>query len=98
MREPDAGRYMRIRPRRLRPERVDGVEALADKQWHRRRLRAPAGGRTAPLRGGLVMQVPDVHIESIRNPRRYTYAQIDRARGIAHKLGRGKLVLFEPPE
>jgi hypothetical protein len=44
------------------------------------------------------MQVPDVHIESIRNPRRYTYAQIDRARGIAHRLGRGKLVLFEPPE
>jgi hypothetical protein len=44
------------------------------------------------------MQVPGVHIESIRNPRRYTYAQIDRARGIAHKLGRGKLVLFEPPE
>jgi hypothetical protein len=43
MREPDAGRYMRIRPRRLRPERVDGVEALADKQWHRRRLRARLG-------------------------------------------------------
>jgi hypothetical protein len=44
------------------------------------------------------MQVPGVHIESIRNPRRYTYAQIDRARGIAHRLGRVKLVRSRPPE
>ena len=31
MREPDAGRYVHIRPRRLRPECLDRVEALADK-------------------------------------------------------------------
>ena len=42
------------------------------------------------------MQVPGVHIESIRNPRRYTYAQIDRACAIAQRLGRGKLARVEP--
>jgi hypothetical protein len=31
MREPDAGRYVHIRPRRLPPEWLDRVEALADK-------------------------------------------------------------------
>jgi hypothetical protein len=31
MREPDAGRYAHIQPRRLRPECLDRVEALADK-------------------------------------------------------------------
>jgi hypothetical protein len=31
MREPDAGRYVHIRPRRLRPGCPDRVEALADK-------------------------------------------------------------------
>ena len=35
------------------------------------------------------MQVPGVHIETIHNPRRYTYAQIDRACAIAQRLGRG---------
>ena len=42
------------------------------------------------------MQVPGVHIETIHNPRRYTYARIDRACAIAQRLGRGKLVLVEP--
>jgi hypothetical protein len=32
------------------------------------------------------MQMPGVHIETIHNPRRYTYA------------GRGKLVRVEPPK
>jgi hypothetical protein len=44
------------------------------------------------------MQMPGVHIDSIQNPRRYTYAQIDRACAIAQRLGRGKLVLVEPPK
>jgi hypothetical protein len=29
---------------------------------------------------------------------RSTYAQVDRACAIAHRLGRGKLVLVEPPK
>jgi hypothetical protein len=33
------------------------------------------------------MQMPGVHIESIHNPRRYTYAQIDRACAIAPRVG-----------
>ena len=44
------------------------------------------------------MQMPDVHIQAIHNPRRYTHAQINRARAIAQKPGRGKLVLVEPPK
>jgi hypothetical protein len=44
------------------------------------------------------MQMRGVHIETIHNPRRYTYAQIDRAFAIAQRLGRGKLVLVEPPK
>jgi len=44
------------------------------------------------------MQMPGVHIESIHNnPRRYAYAQIDSPCAIAQGLGRGKLVLVEPP-
>jgi hypothetical protein len=44
------------------------------------------------------MHMPDVHIETIHNPRRYTYSQIDKARAIAQRLGRRKLVLVEPPK
>lgn len=44
------------------------------------------------------MHVPDVHIETIHSACRYTYCQIDKARAIAQKLGRGKLVLVEPPK
>ena len=44
------------------------------------------------------MQIPGVQIETLDNPRRYTYAQIERAQAIAQRLGRGKLVLVEPPE
>jgi hypothetical protein len=44
------------------------------------------------------MQIPGVHIETIHNPSRYTYAQIERACAIAERLGRGKLLLLEPPK
>jgi hypothetical protein len=44
------------------------------------------------------MQMPGVHIETIDNPCRYTYAQIDRACAIAQRLGRGKLILVESPK
>ena len=44
------------------------------------------------------MHMPGVHVETIHNPRRYAYAQIETARAIAQRLGRGKLVLVEPPK
>jgi hypothetical protein len=43
------------------------------------------------------MQIPGVHIETLHNPVRYTYAQIEKACAIAQMLNRGKLVLVEPP-
>ena len=43
------------------------------------------------------MQIPGVHIETLHNPVRYTYAQIEKACAIAQVLNRGKLVLVEPP-
>jgi hypothetical protein len=43
------------------------------------------------------MQIPGVHIETLHNPTRYSYAQIERACTLAALLGRGKLVLVEPP-
>lgn len=42
--------------------------------------------------------IPGVHIETLHNPARYTYAQIERACFIASVLDRGKLVLVEPPQ
>jgi hypothetical protein len=44
------------------------------------------------------MHVTGVHIETLQNPIRYTYAQIERACSIAQALNRGKLVLVEPPQ
>jgi len=44
------------------------------------------------------MPVPDIRVETIDEPVRYTFAQIARACTIAHVLNRGKLVLIEPPE
>ena len=41
------------------------------------------------------MQIPGVHIETLHNPVRYTYAQIEKACAIAQMLNRGKLVLVE---
>jgi hypothetical protein len=43
------------------------------------------------------MPVPDVRIETIDEPARYSFAQIARACTIAHVLGRGRFVLLEPP-
>ena len=46
----------------------------------------------------LPMQVPGVHIETLDDPRSYTPEQIERACRIASLLGRGRLVLVEPPK
>ena len=43
------------------------------------------------------MPVPGVHIETIHNPCRYTYGQIEKACKVAQRLARGKLVLVEAP-
>lgn len=43
------------------------------------------------------MQIPGVHIETLHNPTRYSFVQIERACNLAALLGRGKLVLVEPP-
>lgn len=39
-----------------------------------------------------------VHIETLHPSARYSVAQINRAVRIAYIIGRGKLVLCEPPE
>jgi hypothetical protein len=44
------------------------------------------------------MEIRGVHIETLHNPVRYTYAQIERACALAQLLGRGKLILVEPPQ
>ena len=43
------------------------------------------------------MQIPGVHIETLHNPTRYSFAQIEKACTLAALLNRGKLVLVEPP-
>ena len=43
------------------------------------------------------MPFPGVRIETLHNPVRYTYAQIETACAVAKLLRRGKLVLVEPP-
>jgi hypothetical protein len=60
--------------------------------------RPPADG-TSTGKVGITraMQIPGVHIETLHNPVRYTYAQIEKACAIAQVLNRGKLVLVEPP-
>jgi hypothetical protein len=40
---------------------------------------------------------PRIHIEIHHEPHRYTSAQLERAFVIARAIGRGKLVLVEPP-
>jgi hypothetical protein len=44
------------------------------------------------------MSIKGVTIETLHNPVRYTYAQIDKACAIAQALNRGKLVLVEEPQ
>ena len=39
-----------------------------------------------------------VHVETLRHPAKYTFGQMERAKRIAHALGRGTLVLCEPPQ
>jgi hypothetical protein len=53
---------------------------------------------TADSGNHIAMQIPGVHIETLHNPVRYTYAQIEKACAIAQMLNRGKLVLVEPPQ
>lgn len=43
-------------------------------------------------------QIPGVHIETLRDPARYSPAQIERVCTIAAALNRGRLVLCEEPE
>lgn len=43
------------------------------------------------------MATPSAHIETLYNPVRYTYDQIERAVKLATTLNRGKLILCEPP-
>ena len=38
-----------------------------------------------------------IHVETLQNPRRYNSQQLTRARRIAQRLGRGRLVLCEKP-
>jgi hypothetical protein len=44
------------------------------------------------------MPAPDVTVETLDDPSRYTLTQIARACGLAQLLNRGKLVLVEPPD
>jgi hypothetical protein len=43
------------------------------------------------------MPITGVHIETLHNPTRYSYAQIEQACSLAALLNRGKFVLVEPP-
>ena len=43
------------------------------------------------------MQIPGFYIETLYNPARYTYAQIETACAIAQRFGRGKLLLVDAP-
>jgi hypothetical protein len=44
------------------------------------------------------MLIPDVNVETLHNPVRYSHAQIAKACAVAHALNRGRLVLVEAPE
>jgi hypothetical protein len=59
---------------------------------------SPRAGEKTPVSGNnRAMQIPGVHIETLHNPTRYSYAQIEKACTLAALLNRGKLVLVEPP-
>lgn len=42
--------------------------------------------------------IQGVHLETLHNPVRYTYAQLDKAAAIAGALNRGKLIICEQPQ
>lgn len=42
--------------------------------------------------------IPDVEIETLHDPDRYSPVQIQRACRLARLLGRGRLILLEPPQ
>jgi hypothetical protein len=44
------------------------------------------------------MLIPGVHVETLHDPLRYAYAQIETACAVAQMLNRGKFVLVEPPQ
>jgi hypothetical protein len=41
--------------------------------------------------------MPSIVIETLDNPKHYTTEQLNRARGVAKQLDRGRLVLCELP-
>jgi hypothetical protein len=43
------------------------------------------------------VSLPDIHVETVDDPLRYSYAQIERACRIARTLNRGRFVLVERP-
>lgn len=43
-------------------------------------------------------ETPIFEVQTLTNPVRYSYEQVQRAGLLAAFLGRGKLVLCEPPE
>ncbi len=43
------------------------------------------------------MHLPEIHVETIDHPLRYSIAQIERAFLVAHALNRGRFVLTERP-
>ena len=45
----------------------------------------------------VAMLIPGVHVETVHDPVRYAYAQIEQACAIARMLNRGRFVLVEPP-
>jgi hypothetical protein len=40
---------------------------------------------------------PEIRVETVEHPQRYTSGQLERALRIAERLGRGRLVLCERP-
>jgi hypothetical protein len=43
------------------------------------------------------VSLPQIHVETVGNPLRYSFAQIERACRIAQALNRGRFVLAERP-
>ena len=43
------------------------------------------------------MSVPEIHLETVDDPLRYSFVQIERACRIAQALNRGRFLLAERP-